>query len=211
SVHPPPSTLALFVTEAGASEATSTVTVMSGYESPAASTSERVHFGSVVQSQPVPAIAVTVRPVGGSSVTVTWPAVGPSPVFLTAIVYWPLWPGWKSPLWVLVTCREACVMSVGSVPVEQGESAHPPPSTLALFVTEAGASEATSTVTVIFGYESPAASTSERVHFGSVVQSQPVPAIAVTVSPVGGSSVTVTWPAVGPSPTFLTAIVYSPL
>ena len=51
--------------------ATLTVTVNVGYDPAGANTSVRVHVGRVVQVQPVPDIAVTVKPDGGASVTDT--------------------------------------------------------------------------------------------------------------------------------------------
>ena len=68
--------------------ATLTVTVIAGYEAAAASTSLRVQVGRVVHVQPVPLIAVTVRPDGGVSVTETaWPAaLAPTPELVTVTV-----------------------------------------------------------------------------------------------------------------------------
>src|SRR5437763_1095574 len=88
--QPPPETVATFVSGVAASDATLTVTSMVAYEFPAASTSERVQVGSAVHVQPVPLMAVTVRPVGAVSVTVTVePSVGPTfvpEVFVTVSV-----------------------------------------------------------------------------------------------------------------------------
>src|SRR5829696_6021873 len=58
-------TAAVLITLDGASGATSTVTVIAGYASPAANVSLRVQVNEAnVQSQPSPAIAVAVRPCG---------------------------------------------------------------------------------------------------------------------------------------------------
>jgi hypothetical protein len=81
---PPPETDAEFVTELAALPATSTVTVIAGYDELAARASERVHVSvPSVQLQPVPEIAVAVRPLGRESVAVTVPLVGPGPPFET--------------------------------------------------------------------------------------------------------------------------------
>src|ERR1700719_4606315 len=69
---PPPDTAATFVTDAGAFAATFTVNVMSGYAAPAGSWSPHVQVSvDNVHDQPVPDIAVAVRPDGSVSVTVT--------------------------------------------------------------------------------------------------------------------------------------------
>jgi hypothetical protein len=84
---PPPETVAEFVTELDALLATSTVTVIAGYDEPAARAPERVQISvPSVQLHPVPEIAVAVRPLGSESVAVTVPVVGPAPEFVTVIV-----------------------------------------------------------------------------------------------------------------------------
>jgi hypothetical protein len=94
-----------------------------------------------------------------------------------------------------------CTIVVGSEPVAHGEPTQPPPATETLFVSEEAALLATLTVTVIAGYDEPAASASDRVHVSvPTVQVHPVPLSPVTVKPVGGVSVTVTVdPSVGPT------------
>jgi hypothetical protein len=84
---PPPDTDAEFVTELDALLATSTVTVTAGYDDPDVSASERMHVKvPTVQLQPVPEIAVAIRPLGSVSVAVTVPLVGPGPEFETVSV-----------------------------------------------------------------------------------------------------------------------------
>ena len=87
-VSPPPETVAVLVTLAGALVATLTVSVSGGALAPAAIGSLRVHesVGTSVHVQPVPANAVAVRPVGSVSVTVIVPIVAAAPAFLTVIV-----------------------------------------------------------------------------------------------------------------------------
>src|SRR5258706_5910454 len=85
---PPPATVAVLVTLAGAFDATLTVSVIKGYEAPAASTSLRVHApAGWLHVQPVPPIAVAVRPEGSVSLTVTVPLVGPPPLLRTLSPY----------------------------------------------------------------------------------------------------------------------------
>ena len=94
--HPPPDTLAVFVTEEAVAD-TSTVTEIASKLAPAANTFEFVHVTvSVVvlieQPQPVlgpaPEAAVAVNPDGNTSVTVTVPDVAAAPAaFETVIEY----------------------------------------------------------------------------------------------------------------------------
>ena len=92
-------------------------------------------------------------------------------------------------------------MVVGSLAVSHGVAEQPPPDTAAEFVTELAAVADTSTVTVIAGYDEPAARASERVHVNVLsVQLHPVPEIAVAVRPVGRASTTLTVPLDGPVP-----------
>ncbi len=67
------------------------------------------------QFQPVPLIAVALRPVGRVSVTVTVPVEASGPLFLTESVYSaPIWPWRKSPVWDLSMTRLIDLMLVGS-------------------------------------------------------------------------------------------------
>jgi hypothetical protein len=109
AVHPPPDTLAEFVTELAALLATSTVTVTDGYDEPAPSASERVHVNVPrVHDQPLPEIAVAVNPLGSESVAVTVPLVEPGPAFETATEYVSPWSPWvKLPMCDLAIVRSA--------------------------------------------------------------------------------------------------------
>ena len=88
-VSPPPDTVAVFVTVAGALEATFTVKVIGGYEVPEVRTSDRKHVGfpPALHDHPLPLIVFTVRPAGRVSATVTVPDVDEAPTFWTVIVY----------------------------------------------------------------------------------------------------------------------------
>src|SRR5437870_1783064 len=102
-------------------------------------------------------------------------------------------------------------MVVGSDAEPHGAEAQPPPDTDAEFVSDDGASAATSTTTVIDEYELPAGSTSLRVQVTTCPDTeqvfvpepsdlcQPEPAAVVGVSPAGTVSLTVTAPLVGPT------------
>ena len=79
---PPPETPTWFVTSAGASAPTLTVTMIAEYEAPGFSASLRVQE-LPEQLQPVPAIETGVRPEGIVSVTVTVPLVARVPVLRT--------------------------------------------------------------------------------------------------------------------------------
>ena len=72
---------------------------------PAASASERVQVSvASVQLQPVPSIAVAVRPLGSVSTTVTMPLDPPVPVLEARIVYCaPVCPWVKLPAWLFAT------------------------------------------------------------------------------------------------------------
>ena len=87
-VSPPPLTVAVLVTFAGALLATSTASVMTGWLAAAASVSLRVQVSvPSVQPQPLPEIAVADRPVGSVSTTVTVdPSVGIPPSLPTVSV-----------------------------------------------------------------------------------------------------------------------------
>ena len=95
---------------------------------PPGSESERVHV-EVLHVQPVPDMPVMVRPIGGVSVIVTSPLVGPPAALPTVTVYWtPICPRVKLPEWLLL------IVSVGLVMIIVAESvalsdAEPPPET----------------------------------------------------------------------------------
>jgi len=83
---PPPDTVTGIVTGVPFADVTFPVTVIAGKLAPAASESLRVQVVEAsVHVHPVPEIAVTVNPVGGSA-TVTVPVVAPLPVFETVMV-----------------------------------------------------------------------------------------------------------------------------
>ena len=103
-----------------------------------------------MQFQPVPLIAVAVRPAGRESVTVTRPVEASGPLLVTESVYSaPVWPCRKSPVWDLLMTRlvertvveSSSVLGVGS----------PPPETVELLTSGDGALFATSTVRVMSG------------------------------------------------------------
>src|SRR5689334_13863415 len=97
---------------------------------------------------------------------------------------------------------------VGSVAVLLAALVSPPPETVAVLVTLAGALAATFTLSMMGGYEAPALSASARVQVVvASVQVQPLPAIAAAVSPAGSVSVTVTVPVLDAVPTLVTAMV----
>src|SRR5690349_8287565 len=87
-MSPPPDTVAVLVTLAGALAATFTASVMGGYEAPEASASARVQVevGPAAQVQPAPLMAAAARPAGSVSVTVTAPALGAVPALRTVMV-----------------------------------------------------------------------------------------------------------------------------
>jgi hypothetical protein len=87
-VSPPPDTVTVLVTLAGALLATLTASVIAG-KLPAATTVELVQVTvwlAIPQLQPVPVALVGVSPAGTVSVTVAVPLVGPFPMLLTVIV-----------------------------------------------------------------------------------------------------------------------------
>jgi hypothetical protein len=112
---------------------------------------------ATMQAQPEPESAVTVRPGGGSSVTVTVPLDGEVPMFVTLSVNVMGCPGMTTP----PVCVFAIVRSlpdtgevtlVGSVAVLLPPFGSPPPDTTAVFVTVPGATLApTFVVTVMSG------------------------------------------------------------
>src|SRR5207249_4962096 len=93
------------------------------------------------------------RPLGNVSLTVTVPAVVPAPTLFTVIVYVSAAsPCLKFPVWVLLRVRSATwVMVVGSLALSLAALTSPPPATLAVLVTLAGALLATLTVRVSAG------------------------------------------------------------
>ena len=96
-----------------------------------------------------------------------------------------------------LTEKSSGVMMVGFVAVSFAKFVSPPPDTVAMFVTLAGAFAATVTVNVIGGKLAPTVRVSlrEQIRFATT-QFHPAPAIAVAVSPVGKVSVTETGTAV---------------
>jgi hypothetical protein len=163
--------------------------------------------------QPVPLAALNVRPVGSVSVTVTVPVVGDVPVLLTVIVYAPVAPIVKLPVWLLAIASVGVTTVVGSVAVG-GVLVSPPPLAVAELVTVAGAFAATLTVRVIGVPAAPAAMTVALVQvtiWPEAPQVQPVPLAALNVRPAGRVSVTVMVPDVATLPVLLTAIVYIPV
>lgn len=153
-ISPPPETTAMFVTSAGALEATLTVRVMAGKLAPAARTSVRVQVTVASrQVHPVPAIAVGVSPVGTVSTILTCALTGALPTFDTTIVYCaPTWPWKKLPLCIFTTVKSGnWTIVVTSLAVLTVPVASPPPDTTALLVTLAAAVWETVTVAVIAG------------------------------------------------------------
>ncbi len=91
SVSPPPDTVAVLMTVAGAGSATVALTVIGGYACPAGSASGRVQvtvLAAVVHVQPAPDAELTDENCAGSKVstTVTVPLVGRSPLLATPMV-----------------------------------------------------------------------------------------------------------------------------
>jgi hypothetical protein len=213
-VAPPPLAVTELVTDPGAPVAL-TVNVMGLPAAPAAMEVVLVQVTvcpAELHVQPVPLAALNVRPVGSVSVTVTVPVVGDVPVLLTVIVYAPVAPMLKLPVWLLAIASVGVTTVVGSVAV--GVAVSPPPLAVAELVTVAGAFAATLTVRVIGVPAAPAAMTVALVHVTvcpSALQVQPVPVAALNVRPVGSVSVTVIVPEVATLPVLLTAIAYAPV
>ena len=84
---PPPETVAVFVTDAGALKFTETVSVISGKLKPGSTVSAREQLVSVAQVHPGPLMAVAFKPAGKVSVTVTGSVVVAPPTLVTVIVY----------------------------------------------------------------------------------------------------------------------------
>ena len=147
----------MLVTLAGAVPATLTVSVIGRIARPAASTSLRVQVrAGCVQVQPVPAIAVAVNPAGSVSVTVTVPLVGAVPLLRHRQRVGR--PGLSLRERPGVRLRHRQVRHAGSarslsrsLAVLLAVLVSPPPLTVAVFVTLAGAVLATLTVSVIAG------------------------------------------------------------
>ncbi len=213
-VAPPPLAVTELVTEPGAPVAFA-VSVMGLPGAPAAMAIVLVQVAlwpAPLQVHPVPAAALKVRPAGNASVTVIVPVVGEVPVLLTVIVYVPVEPIVKLPVWLLAIARVGVTTVVGSVAV--GVAVSPPPLAVAELVTVAGAFAATLTVSIIGALDAPAAMTAALVHVTvcpAALHVQPVPVAALNVSPVGSVSVTVIVPDVATFPELLTAIVYVPV
>src|SRR5689334_17337935 len=97
------------------------------------------------QLQPVPLIAVGVNPNGSASDTVTTPDVGPEPTLLTPIVYdAPTCPPVKLTARATAIVRSGgALMAVGSFALSFAVFTSPPPDTVTVFMTDAGALPAT--------------------------------------------------------------------
>src|SRR5437773_11423507 len=158
---PPPDTVAVLVTLAGALLATLTVSVKVELLLTFRAVG-RVHVsvagpaaGSVLlQVQPEGlGRDVAVRPTGSVSVIVIVPLVGLPPLLVTTMLYVaPVCPTLKLPLWLLLMVRSGGVLIVVRLlAVLFAVFVSPPPETVAVFVTLAGASLATFTVNVIVG------------------------------------------------------------
>src|SRR5262245_57543770 len=129
-------------------------------------------------------MAVAVSPPGSESTTVTVPAVAPAPVFVTVKEYVaPVCPRVNTPTCVFVTVRSGSdPIGVTSDAVLLRMLASPPPVTVAVFVTLAGAVADAFTVNVITGYLAPAETVAARVQLRlASVQLQTAPA-----SPLAG-------------------------
>src|SRR5438046_2827659 len=107
----------------------------------------------VEQFQPVPVgIEATVKPVGKLSVTVMVPLVSSVPGLLAVNVYVPLTPTVKLPLCDFAIVRSGSwLIVVASLAESLAVLVSPPPETLTVFVTLAGALLATVTLSVIAG------------------------------------------------------------
>src|SRR5262245_52403145 len=106
------------------------------------------------QVQPFPVAVVGVNPVGSASATVTVPLVAAAPLFDTVSVKPPVAPRWNVPaLAVFEIVRSDAGAVVFTVAVEEllAGVVSPPPLTVALFVNDAAAFEATFTPIVIDG------------------------------------------------------------
>jgi hypothetical protein len=114
----------------------------------------QVTVGPTVQVHPSPAAAVAVSAVGRVSLTVTIPLVDPAVLaFETARMKVPVWPGTKLPECTFTKDRSGgtVLMLTVSEALSLVGVTSPPPLTVAVLVTEAGALGATFTVRVIAG------------------------------------------------------------
>jgi hypothetical protein len=113
---PPPLTVAKFVTEGTAVEATETVSVIALAEVPAAIEAELVHVtvgAAKAQLQPAPLAETKPSPGGRLSVTVIVPLVASEPgAFETVMVYAPLVPTVKLPACVFAITRSGARIEV---------------------------------------------------------------------------------------------------
>jgi len=153
-----------------------------------------------------------VNPGGRVSVTVMVPVVGEVPVLLAVIMYVPVEPIVKLPVWLFAIARVGVTTVVGSVTLGVFNAA--PPLAVAEFVTVAGAFAATLTASVIGVPAAPPAMTAVLVQVTvcpAALHVQPVPLAALNVKPAGSVSVTVMVPEVATFPVLLTAIVYFPV
>jgi hypothetical protein len=85
------------------------------------------------------------------SVTVTVPEVTAVPTFVAVIVYEPVPPAVKLPVCDFVIVKSGAETEVGSEALSLAVFTSPPPATVAIFVTLAGAFAATDTVSVRAG------------------------------------------------------------
>lgn len=209
----PDETLALFVTAGTALSAGETVSVIVELLPFARSPGfEQVTFCPIAeQLQPVPVPETKLKPVGSVSVTAIGPEAVEGPLLVTVMVYTPLVPTRKSPLWVLVICRSALAPTLvgslaesfelfGSVVGEE---------TVTPFVTAGIADELTATVSVIAADE-PFVKSDARVQVTvcpMAEQLQPVPVPETKLKPVGSKSTTVIGPAAVDGPLFVTVMV----
>src|SRR5450432_458190 len=170
------------------------------------------------QLDPTEAAQVQVaEEIAGSNASETGAFVtGLGPALVTTIEYVVVPPGTTDATpSVLVIPRSACVVTVTtSVDESLAGVMSPPPETVAVFETVAGATSETDAVTAMSGHSFPAANTSTRVQVtvgAATTQPQPGPEASVGVRPAGSVSETVTRPTVGPVPTFETASVKIPV
>src|SRR5260370_29339690 len=102
---------------------------------------------------------------------------------------------------VVVVCWRAVTGSL-AISLAATLDASLPPDTVTVLVGNGGALAATSTVSVIGGYDAPAARTFAVVHVAvATVQVQPLPLMAVAVKDAGRASATVTVPLLAAPPT----------
>jgi hypothetical protein len=149
----------------------------------------------------------SVSPEGTASVTVTFAVVAPAeaPFFTVTVYVAPCCAALKLPVWVLEIVSAGAATVTDAVDVTVDDT--PPPDRLIGILTGVPFTAVTFPVTVMGGKLDPAASASLRVQvIEDRVHVQPVPAMAVTVKPVGGST-TVTVPFVAALPVFETVML----